>query len=104
MAIDIRNDMKYMLMKITNSKDGNKKYDAHIANTENGKMTIIPFGNINKRHYRDTTALRTYKHLDHWDLKKREDYINENKKKFEGIKNKFTSDYFTARFLYSIRI
>jgi len=97
-------DSKYMLMKITNSKNGNKKYDAHIANTENGKMTIIPFGNINKRHYRDSTNLRTYKHLDHWDLKKREDYINENKKKFEGNKNKFSSDYFTAKFLYSIRI
>jgi len=103
MSID-RNDMKYMLMKITNSKDGNKKYDAHIANTENGKITIIPFGNINKRHYRDTTALRTYKHLDHWDLKKRDEYIETNKKKFEGEKNKFTSDYFTAKFLYSIRI
>ena len=97
-------DSKYMLMKITNSKDGNKKYDAHIANTENGKMTIIPFGNINKRHYRDTTALRTYKHLDHWDLKKRDEYIETNKKKFEGMKNKFSSDYFTAKFLYSIRI
>jgi len=93
-----------MLMKITQSKDSNKKYDAHIANTENGKMTIVSFGNINKRHYRDTTALKMYKHLDHWDLKKREDYINENKKKFEGIKNKFSSDYFTARFLYSLRI
>jgi hypothetical protein len=97
-------DMKYMLMKITNSKDTNRKYDAHIVNTENGKTHIVPFGNIHKRHYRDSTNLRTYKHLDHWDLKKREDYINENKKKFEGIKNKFTSDYFTARFLYSIRI
>lgn len=97
-------DSKYMLMKITNSKDGNKKYDAHIANTENGKMTIIPFGNINKRHYRDSTNLRTYKHLDHWDLKKRDEYIETNKKKFEGEKNKFSSDYFTAKFLYSIRI
>ena len=97
-------ESKYMLMKITQSKDSNKKYDAHIANTENGKMTIIPFGNINKRHYRDTTALRTYKHLDHWDLKKRDEYIETNKKKFEGEKNKFSSDYFTAKFLYSLRI
>ena len=97
-------DMKYMLMKITQSKDSNKKYDAHIANTQNGKMTIVSFGNINKRHYRDSTALRMYKHLDHWDLKKRDEYIELNKKKFEGNKNKFSSDYFTAKFLYSLRI
>lgn len=97
-------DSKYMLMKITQSKDSNKKYDAHIANTINGKITIVSFGNINKRHYRDSTSLRIYKHLDHWDLKKRDEYIEENKKKFEGIKNKFSSDYFTAKFLYSIRI
>ena len=95
---------KYILLKITNSKDTHRKYDAHIANTINGKITVVPFGNIDKSHYRDTTALRTYKHLDNWDLKKREDYIEQNKKKFEGIKNKFTSDYFTAKFLYSIRI
>jgi hypothetical protein len=97
-------ESKYMLMKITNSKDTHRKYDAHITNTENGKTHIVPFGNIDKRHYRDSTSLGTYKHLDHWDLKKRDDYINENKKKFEGNKNKFSSDYFTAKFLYSIRI
>lgn len=97
-------DNKYVLIKITQSKDSNKKYDANIMNTITGKITLIPFGNVNKRHYRDTTELKIYKHLDHWDLKKREDYINENKKKFEGIKNKFSSDYFTAKFLYSIRI
>jgi len=97
-------DNKYVLIKITQSKDSNKKYDANIMNTTTGKITLIPFGNVNKRHYRDTTELKIYKHLDHWDLKKREDYINENKKKFEGIKNKFSSDYFTAKFLYSIRI
>jgi hypothetical protein len=95
---------KYMLLKITNSTDTNKKYDAHIFNTENGKSTIVPFGNINKSHYRDTTSLRTYKHLDTWDLTKRQIYIDQNKKLFEGPKNKFTSDYFTAKFLYSIRI
>jgi hypothetical protein len=95
---------KYILLKITNSKDIHRKYDAHIGNNITGKITVVPFGNIDKRHYRDTTELKTYKHLDHWDLKKREEYIEQNKKKFEGIKNKFTSDYFTARFLYSLRI
>jgi len=95
---------KYILLKITNSKDTHRKYDAHIANTITGKITLVPFGNIDKRHYRDTTELKTYKHLDHWDLKKRDEYIELNKKKFEGIKNKFSSDYFTARFLYSLRI
>ena len=95
---------KYILIKITQSKDSNRKYDANIMNTNNGKITLVPFGNVHKRHYRDTTELKTYKHLDHWDLKKREEYIEQNKNKFEGIKNKFTSDYFTARFLYSLRI
>jgi len=99
-----RYDMKYILIKITKSNNNNKKYDANIMNNETGKITLIPFGNINKRHYRDTTELKIYSHLDHWDLKLRNEYIELNKKKFEGIKNKFTSDYFTARFLYSLRI
>jgi hypothetical protein len=97
-------DLKYTLIKITQSKDSNRKYDANIMNTNNGKITLVPFGNVHKRHYRDNTELKIYKHLDHWDLVKRTDYINENKKKFEGNKNKFSSDYFTAKFLYSVNI
>lgn len=99
-----RYDMKYNLIKITKSNNLVKKYDANILNTENGQITLIPFGNINKRHYRDTTELKIYSHLDHFDLNLRKEYIELNKKKFEGIKNKFSSDYFTAKFLYSIRI
>jgi len=94
----------YILIKIKKSNELNKKYDAYILNTDNGRKTIIPFGNIHKNHYRDSTPLREYKHLDNWDLEKRKKYIEINKKKFEGIKNKFTSDYFTAKFLYSVRI
>ena len=99
-----RYDMKYNLIKITKSNNLIKKYDANIINTETGHITLVPFGNINKRHYRDTTELKIYSHLDHFDLNLRKEYIELNKKKFEGIKNKFSSDYFTAKFLYSLRI
>lgn len=97
-------DNKYILIKITKSNNQNKKYDANIMNNITGHISLIPFGTINKRHYRDTTGLKLHTDLDHWNLKLREEYINKNKDKFEGPKNKFTSDYFTAKFLYSIRI
>ena len=97
-------DMKYVLIKITKSKNQNKKYDANIMNNITGAITLVPFGTVNKRHYRDTTELKLHKDLDHLNLNLREEYINQNKDKFEGSKNKFTSDYFTAKFLYSLRI
>ena len=97
-------DSKYVLIKITKSTNQNKKYDANIMNNITGAITLVPFGTVNKRHYRDTTELKLYKDLDHLNLNLREEYINQNKDKFEGSKNKFTSDYFTAKFLYSLRI
>ena len=97
-------DLKYVLIKITKSKNQNKKYDANIMNNITGQITLVPFGTVNKRHYRDTTELKLYKDLDHLNLNLRDEYISQNKDKFEGPKNKFTGDYFTARFLYSLRI
>jgi hypothetical protein len=97
-------DSKYILIKITKSKNNNKKYDANIMNNITGQITLVPFGTVNKRHYRDTTELKLHQDLDHWNLKLRDEYISQNKDKFDGPKNKFTSDYFTAKFLYSLRI
>ena len=54
----------YTLIKIKKSNELTKKYDAYILNLDNGKNTIVPFGNNNKSHYRDSTPLREFKYLD----------------------------------------
>jgi hypothetical protein len=96
--------MKYILIKIIKSDNKNKKYDAIIKNIINGQLSTVSFGNINKKHYMDKTPLGLYKHLNHYDEQKRIDYITENKNKIKGIKNKFSPDYFTAKFLYCMDI
>ena len=48
--------------------DGNKKYKVKVNHK------TVQFGNKNYQHFRDSTPLKYYKHLDHNDPKRREAY------------------------------
>ena len=69
----------------------NKKYDVY----KNGKYLLSFGSNINK-HYRDTTPLKSYSHLDHNDKKRRELYY----KRFGKTAKKDTAKWFSHNFLW----
>jgi hypothetical protein len=72
--------MSYTFAKSTRK---NKKYMVNY----NGK--IIHFGHIDYEHYRDSTPLKLYSHLDHNDPKRRELY-RKRASKIKDKNNKYT--------------
>lgn len=85
----------------TKSNRKNKKYSVI---TPQGKK--IHFGDTRYMHFRDTTGLGLYTHLNHNDKKRQERYL----KRAKGIKNskgEYTyldpesSNYYAVRFLWS---
>ncbi len=59
--------MKYIFKVSTRN---NKKYDAYTSDNK----YITSFGDKRYQHYKDTTTLKHYKHLDHNDPKRRASY------------------------------
>jgi len=72
-----------VLYKIEKSTSKNKKYSVYVKN-KNGKPKKIHFGQKNYQHFEDTTPLKLYTSLNHYDVKRRESYL----KRAKGIKNK----------------
>ena len=68
-----------MKPKFTKSNQSGKKYSVI---TPSGKK--IHFGAVGYSHYKDTTGLGVYSHLNHLDKKRREKY----RKRHEKIKTK----------------
>lgn len=71
-----------------------KKYNAIIE--ENNKQKKIPFGDVRYEHFKDSTPLKLYSHLDHNDLKRRENYYKRHNKNYP----KFSADYFSKKYLW----
>lgn len=59
-----------------------RKYKKYSVITPAGR--ILHFGDTRYKHYKDTTGLKHYSHLDHGDKTRRERYLVRAK----GIKNK----------------
>ena len=83
------------------SERKNKKYSVI---TPSGKK--IHFGNKNYQHYKDSTGLGIYSHLDHKDKKRRASYQARHKaiKLKDGsyaYKNKNSPSYYSMRFLWT---
>jgi len=53
---------------------GNKKYNAILESNRGNKKRRVPFGDKHYQHYRDTTGLGLWSHLDHNDTKRRRQY------------------------------
>ena len=70
----------YKLLGFRKSERQNKKYYALLENKLNKNLIKIHFGDPNFFHYKDTTGLSDYKHLDHGDKERRRLYIARHKK------------------------
>ena len=82
-----------------NCEDLYHKYVAILMNITTQQISLVPFGNIYETHYRDTTKLNSYSHLDTNNLDMRTKYILENQLLIRG--GYINSTYFEMRFLYS---
>lgn len=81
------------------SKTKNKKYDAYY----NGRW--IPFGDVRYQHYKDSTGLGLYSHLDHKDKYRRANYRARHKAvllkdKSPAYKNKNSPAYWAYTYLW----
>lgn len=73
----------------------NKKYNAILD--DNGTIKKIPFGSRYHQHFKDTTGLNLYSHLDHNDELRKKRYFARHKKNYP----KFSADYFSKRYLWT---
>ncbi len=86
----------YVHIGFTKSLTKNKKYDAILKNKETGQIKKIPFGQLPYEHYKDSTGLNLYSHLDHLNEKRRELYYKRHNKQYP----KFSADYFSKKYLW----
>lgn len=94
----ILSEKDWKLKNIKKSTVKNKKYDAFFVNKENGKIKKLSFGDKRYMHYRDSTPLKIYKHLDHNDRKRR---MNFKKRHSENInKGKYNSAWLANKYLW----
>ena len=97
MAYVSMSEYKLKEFKKSNTKD--KKYDAILINKNTGRQKVFHFGNKNYQHYKDTTGLGVYTHLNHLDPERRRLYkIRHNKDIKTGY---YSSGYFAMRFLWN---
>lgn len=81
----------------------NRKQKKYSVITPSGKK--IHFGNINYQHYKDSTPLKLYSHLDHNDKKRRDNYRKRHSKILlkdgsPAYLNKEQPSYYSYRFLW----
>jgi hypothetical protein len=65
----------FKLVNFEKSKTKNKKYDAILQNKETKKLGRVPFGDNRYEHFKDSTPLKLYSHLNHNDKKRQQSYI-----------------------------
>ena len=88
-------------MNFKKSTRPGKKY---MVVTPNGKT--IHFGSLSNEHYKDTTGLGLYTHLNHNDEKRRASYLARakgirNKAGELTWKNKNSANYFSVKYLWA---
>ena len=90
----------YSIMQFAKSTLKGKKY---MLVAPNGKT--IHFGSLSNEHYKDSTGLGLYTHLNHNDEKRRKSYLArakgiKNKNGNLTYKNKNSSNYYSIRYLW----
>jgi hypothetical protein len=73
------------------SKNKLKKYDALFSDG-----SYVSFGSRNYQHYKDTTGLGQFSHLDHLDKKRRDRYYKRHSKDYP----KYSPDWFSKNYLW----
>jgi len=61
----------YELIGFKKSHKPNKKYDAILKNHNTNRIRLMPFGDIMYDHYKDTTPLKLYSNMNHYDEDRR---------------------------------
>ena len=94
----IKNPSDYKFIEFKKSNTKHKKYDAILMNKKTSKLKKVPFGDNRYEQYKDSTGLGIYTKLNHNDSKRRALY----RQRHEGEEqNKFSSGYFSLRFLWT---
>jgi len=88
----------YDLVDIRLSTRKNKKYDAYIRNRYNGNVVKISFGYAPMPHYKDSTPLKFYSHLDHNDEARRVRYQQRFRSRYDP--RYYSSTYFSWNYLW----
>ena len=88
---------EFKFLRFEKSRNKTKKYDALIQHVKTGKIKRVPFGMKGYAQYKDKTGLGLYSSLDHGDLKSRKNY---RKRHFGEDKNKFSSGYFSWKYMW----
>ena len=85
-----------MSLTFRKSTHKNKKYDVILPDG-----TIISFGQLGYEHYKDTTPLKLYKHLDHNDKDRRQRFRSRFAKLYEKNKNnRYSPMYWSWNYLW----
>jgi hypothetical protein len=95
--VRVENPREYRLLGFKRSQARNKKYDAILQNKITGRIRRVPFGQLGYEHYRDSTGLGLYSHLDHNDPARRRNYLGRHRKDKDSL---FSSGYFAAKYLW----
>lgn len=89
----LQNPERYTLLGFEKSNVKHKKYNAIL--TDGIFIKKVPFGDSRYGQYQDKIGL--YSHYDHFDKKRREDYLLRH---YNDYHNKFSSGYFAMRYLW----
>jgi hypothetical protein len=65
----------YEFVRFEKATAKNKKYKAILRNKRTNKNFIVNFGDVRYQHYRDSTGLKLYTHLDHLDKERKKNYV-----------------------------
>jgi hypothetical protein len=84
---------------IMECEDLQHKYVAILQNINQENVILVPFGNIYKTHYRDTTQLNSYSHLDTNNINDKRTYILDNSYLIKP--GYYNTIYFEMKYLYN---
>ena len=75
-----------------------KKYRVALTHKKTGKVKLIDFGSTSYKHFRDSTPVKLYSHLDHGDKERRRLY----KARHKGFikKGYYSPGFFSMRYLW----
>lgn len=89
---------EYKFVRFEKSKTKHKKYDAIIQNKKTSREKHLPFGDVRYQHFKDSTGLNIYSHLDHNDNDRRRLYRARHK---QFLKNGYYSpSYYSFYYLW----
>ena len=87
----------YEFIRFEKSKAKDKKYVAILRNKKTNKPKLVNFGSLSNQHYKDSTGLNLYSHLNHNYEQRRKNF----KKRFARLLDKkYTATWFSNNYLW----